>query len=159
MGAEHGAPENRVQPMTLGKRGYLEQLFLGVVIGVTVGLVLAASAAIFDHWSRANERREQITFFAELANKMQEVCDNTAALKTGQVYKSADQMRHFHFRNHARHLQHALEGRATRLTFDEIYEVENVHSYINLVLNKLGSSLSEDACSELMSSLENTSLL
>ena len=160
MGTENGTRGDGAQYAALGKGGYVEQAFVGVVIGLTVGLVLAVSAAIFDAWTHAGERREQIAFFRELLDKMQEVCNDTAGLKTEQVERSAEQMRHFHLRMHARHLRSALDGRSTRLAFDEIYEVENVHYYIQMVLSQADSSIfSKGACSELVSELKSTSLL
>lgn len=159
MGTENGEGRDAAQDAALGKQGYVEQVFVGVVIGITVGLVLAVSAAIYDTWTHANERREQLAFFHEIAEKMLEVCNDTEELKTKQVERSADQMRHFHLRNHARHLRSALDGRATRLTFDEIYEVDEVHYYIKMVLDQTGLSFSKGACLELVSALKNTSLL
>lgn len=144
-GAGHG---------TLGRRRYLEQMIVGVVIGITVGLVLAVSAAIFTSWTRVNERREQIAFFHQLVGEMQEVCDGTSELKTDQVELTADTMRHFHLRSHARHLRRALDGRSTRLTFDEIYEVEDAHHDIEMVLDRINTSLPKGACSELVSSIK-----
>lgn len=138
---------------------YVERAFVGVVIGVTVGFVLAVSTAIFDALNHAGERREQIAFFRDLVDKMQEVCDDTAGLKTDQYERSADQMMHFNLSAHARHLRGALDGRSDRLTFDEIYEVENVHYHIKMVLSQVNHSISKGACSELVSELKSTSLL
>lgn len=116
-----------------------EKLFEGVVIGVSVGLVLAVSAAIYTARKHADERREQIAFFHELVGKMREVCNNTTGLKTEQVEFSADQMRHFHISNNVRHLRHTIDGRSTRLTFDEIYELEEAHYSIKMILDQVDS--------------------
>ena len=138
----------------------VKQVFSGVVIGITVGLVLAASAAIFRTWTHDNERHEQISFVRELVGKMQNVCEDATELKTELAKFSADEVRLHELRIYVRHLRHTLDERSTRLTFDEIYEVEEHLYYSDQVLNKFKlSDFPKGPCLELVSVFEGVSWL
>lgn len=142
--------------------GYGNEVLIGVVAGVSAGLILATLATIYNIVNNKIERHKQIQFFIELTGIMKKNCDDPAEPKSEKVEISADHWRFFHLRNHVRHFRHALDERSTRLSFDEIYEGKDALYEIEVTLDYLQSRLPElpkGACSELVSRFEKISWL
>ena len=158
MNTQDSARSADVRPSRVWLGKCVEQLLLGIIIGVSAGAVLEGSKAWQRNLAHERERAEQIAFFVRLKDQMGDVCAGKTKWWAADGFQTPDELRHFQMGAHARHLQRALAGRSTRLTFDEIYDAERVHAEIKAALDEGRHSLTQFRCNGLVNWLGDTKL-
>lgn len=129
--------------------------FGGLIAGVCAGLMLIAIQGKRDAQVAESERTRQLSFFKDWRDSMREVRVETEGVESNLVSFTADQVRHWEVLIRIKHIRRVLEGRSSRLTFDEIYEVEEAHDMAAMVLDQV-NQLSQGACMEILVSFETT---
>jgi len=101
----------------------------GLFSGVASGLVLALFFGLRDYVRKRLERRDQVKYVSELIvkfrNKIFETTEGVLFEDTGQGF-SKHYVRKLHFDSLRKQLESVLEGRSSRLTFDETQQVNDI---------------------------------
>lgn len=146
----------------------------GIVSGVCAGLILAGFFALHDSMRAAAERRDQIAYFRSLVSdagrsdcwdgegeRMAKTLAKVALAIAGSdgsdashAWQEAAQL--IRFRHFQEELIAALRGRASRLNFDQVRELEK-KIVPREVLKSLDGRLSRLACMRYLDSFEEVS--
>ena len=125
----------------------MEKILEGVGIGVSSGFILGLAFWLLDFVKIRSERRDQMEHLAKTIERFRGLIycaselDMTLIHGSQQRRISKDEMRKAYFDDMRRQVEGILRGRASRLSFDEIWEVRGVFytdRYPTLLLNDKG---------------------
>ena len=108
-----------------------DNVFVGTTIGVASGVILALFSWMRERMSSVFERRDQIRYIREVLvnsrDKILGATDISGSSIGAPVSRLAESdLQKAYFEDMNRQLEAALDGRATRLTFDEINAVRTL---------------------------------
>ena len=110
----------------------MEKVLEGVVIGVSSGFILGLAFWFLDFVKIRNERRDQMEHLAKTIERFRGLIYSAneleMTLKHGSQQQriSKDEIGKAYFDDMRRQVEGILRGRASRLSFDEIWEVRGV---------------------------------
>ena len=123
----------------------MEKILEGIVIGVTSGIILSLFFWTTGRIENRIERRDQIRYLASVIETSRgliysaETIEITLGSKKQRLER--DDIRKTYYDDMRRQVDSILQGRASRLSYDEINEVRNVFYtdlYPTVVLNDKG---------------------
>lgn len=145
---------------------YFHDVIVGIVTGVTAGLILAGFFRARDFVIARRERREQIEYFQSLVRNAKtlvcgaaEVDRITGILRDHGKDTPEDHVRLFLFKEFQDDLRSALKERASRLTFDETRELNRALAPEEILKALIPVGVTSIVCSEWLDSFERVSWL
>ncbi len=103
-------------------------IFEGLAIGVSSGIILSLCFWIKDLVNTRNERRNQIRYLSELLAKYRQMIYDASDFYAHGLNKTCrkDDVRKAYYDYMRKKVQSTLDGRSSRLSFDEIEAVRTV---------------------------------
>lgn len=103
---------------------YWASVFSGATAGIMAGIVLAVFFESIRRYKQGRERRDQIRYIAQTINKTRDLILNDKIRRSpDQSHESIENSKRALFRYMCETLAQMLDGRATRLSFDERYSL------------------------------------
>ena len=127
---------------------------VGTTSGVMAGLILSAFFGIRDAASATQQRSGQVDFFRQLiVDGRRQICVETESIEVAGNVISKEELRRSRIRAFLDKTDSALEGLASRLTYDEIERFRAARQYSEIGLSH-NVVFGDDFCSFIFSKIE-----
>lgn len=109
------------------RRRICSGIVIGVSVGLTTAIILSLGSWLIEWYDDHQERRDQVRYFAEIIEVYRDSIFNAEAKRMPDdtiIHEEA--VRTYEYEAMQRHVRSALDGRASQLTFDEVWQLERV---------------------------------